>query len=173
MPDGAVAHISLGGVHVEARWLQVEGTWSVVGSSPAEASSGHPPLSLLYTGTPTVRLPQQLSPSAPAPHRITLLVQLGTSASNMRPTFVGSTGHEAAPEASSGEEQVVQVVARGCWGTCLPVAVSAVDWESEAGSTCASAPAAVPCPSLVAITVSADALCRLGQATCVCKPCAS
>jgi hypothetical protein len=165
VPDGAGARITLGGTQVEARWQQAQGTWAVVSSGPAASPPCDLNLSLLYADRPVVRLPS-ISGEQPAAndvslHRISLMIQADACSGCF--TIIGSAGHEAAPSkaGNAATEHVLQCVARGCWGTCLPVTVAAVDWESESGGeTTDTAPpdddgTSVPCSSLLALTVSA------------------
>jgi hypothetical protein len=131
IPDGAVAHITLGSRHLRATWDQEQGSWVVV-----EAVEDLPPataplnLSVLFVGNPVAQLPLVAASNSSNIHRVSLLLEVPQPAASV--VFVGSDQVSAPPEQPAGSRQVsVQCVARGCWGTCLPVAVAEVEVESE------------------------------------------
>jgi hypothetical protein len=173
MPDGAVAHISVGDMKLEARWQQATGRWAV-GSSCSQALFTSLVMTLLYVDAPLARLPQQQplpdaaeendSHNTSTVHRMRLLMKIGGSG---YPTFVGSTGRQAASADSVAPVTsdlmsggAVQCVARGCWGTCLPVSVVAAEWVvEEEGEEMGTGLAATgdEYTSLHVLTVSAEA----------------
>jgi hypothetical protein len=155
-----VAHISVGDQQFEASWQKGKGTWDV---QPAARNSSDLPLMLLSVDQPVARLPapddqdgpelvsahsQQLQSSISLSsiqqgtlHRVKLLLQLAPQADV--PSFYGSDESAAAAEGGApgqGPDAIVQCVARGCWGTCLPVAVAEVEEvrAADVGATIAS-----------------------------------
>jgi hypothetical protein len=86
--------------------------------------------SLQYVHRPVARLqPQSSSAEVHSNvHRISLLLQ-----TNQALLFNGSDQSSSAPPeqpvSADGAPVSVQCVARGCWGTCLPVAVAEVETE--------------------------------------------
>jgi hypothetical protein len=151
--DGAVARIQLGRRHLQAVWSEEQGTW--VTTEPAEdlvtpAAPIH--LTLLFVDRPIARLPV-VTPLSDARisaglglHRVSLLLQLQLPAASV--TFLGSDQASAQLDQPVDTTQAtVQCVARGCWGTCLPVVVAGVDEEAgeetQGGAT-----------TVVALTVS-------------------
>jgi hypothetical protein len=76
-------------------------------------------------------------------HRVSLLLQ-----TNQALLFVGSDQSSSAipeqPVSTDGAPVSVQCVARGCWGTCLPVVVAGVEGTGDGTSSGA-----------IALTVSA------------------
>jgi hypothetical protein len=138
IPDGAVAHISLGSRQYQAIWWEDGSTWIVeeVDRRQAAAAAGavSVDLSVLFVDRPVARLlpPQKtLTTAATAAgstgsvHRTSLLLRHTQPGAN--PDFIGSDQTSAPPDQPStgdGGPVSVQCVARGCWGTCLPVAVA-------------------------------------------------
>jgi hypothetical protein len=149
IPDGAVAYIQLGGQEMRATWQQDTTTWVVaeVSTSDNHITAAAPvSLSLLFVDHPVVRLPSQAgaarksssssTTTTTSMHQITLLLKSSRPASAV--SFTGSDASSAPPEQPGGSDDdaplAVQCVARGCWGTCLPVAVAGVEeaaWEDE------------------------------------------
>jgi hypothetical protein len=142
----------MGNVQMKAQWQEAERSWVLLASSLADMTLHPLQLSLLFVDHPVARLPHKSAESSDNLHRVSLLI--GVKAFSECLAFIGSEGHEAAPatdSSSSTKEQVLQCVARGCWGTCLPVSVAAVDWEAEEASDNMGASDR---PATVALTVS-------------------
>jgi hypothetical protein len=141
IPDRAKAHISLGGHQVQATWWEEGSTWIVSEVEREQAAVAPAQLSLLYADRPVARLVPRRPAAAmsgdttPRLHRISVLLNK-TQLSAASVVFVGSDTSSAPPEqrgGSNGDAPVtVQCVARGCWGTCLPVAVAGVE-ETDGG----------------------------------------
>jgi hypothetical protein len=155
VPDGAVAHISLGSRQLKAEWSQEKGSWVTTQvmdehTPPAATTPVH--LSLLFVDQPVARLPPApYANNRPSMHRVSILLRRPQSAPPL--TFVGSDASSAPPEQPGGSDDdggpvTVQCVARGCWGTCLPVAVAGVEEEQAIGGGGENE------NSLIALTVS-------------------
>jgi hypothetical protein len=142
--DGAVAHITLGSRNYQASWQQQEGTWEVEeAASDTTAASLH--CSLMYVHSSVARLLHQSSSAGVRNnvHRVSLLMETSQAL-----LFTGSDQFSAPPEQPADSRQVpVQCVARGCWGTCLPVAVAGVEVQEMEGRGATKS-------SLTALTVS-------------------
>jgi hypothetical protein len=156
LPDGAVAHINMAGTQYTARWQQEEQHWLVVKSDDStQARPLH--LSLEYVDRPLVRL-HSVTPSdsdsatthgsatgsAAADstghhhHRMSLLLRAIETSAQAVPQllFLGSNGVDVAPEVPEGGHHptVIHCVARGCWGTCLPVTTESQECQQGATS---------------------------------------
>jgi hypothetical protein len=142
IPDRAKAHISLGSCQYQATWVQEQGSWAVLdartsgGQDSAPAAPVDVDLSLLFVNHPVARLPLATSGTGSTVHRVSLLLQCqhpSSSSSSSSIVFIGSDASSAPPEQPGGSDDdapvTVQCVARGCWGTCLPVAVAGVEEE--------------------------------------------
>jgi hypothetical protein len=172
MPDGALAFLAAGGLELEAWWRQNKSTWEV--GAPTLAGASRPPLhlTLLTVQHAVVRLPLPPSLSTVTAgasislsythHRIILVLRMDADGT-MCPRFVGTDAQTVVPASPAGDSPLqvadVQCVARGSWGTCLPVTVAAVDTEEElVTSTSSSSSSGDGCTNkldrLVAITVS-------------------
>jgi hypothetical protein len=83
-----------------------------------------PQLSILHVDCPITRLTMQSS------HRVSLLLQQHLPAP-AAVVFEGSDQTSAPPEQPAGSDAlVVSCIARGSWGTCLPVTVAALEEEA-------------------------------------------
>jgi hypothetical protein len=145
IPDGAVAYVQMGGQEVQAMWQQEASTWVVTKAAGDNHITTTQPVtaSLLFVDHPVARLPPQAlhgvpgsSSSSSSMHRVSLLLGLSRPASGL--AFTGSDQSSSAPpdqpSSSDGAPVSVQCVARGCWGTCLPVVVAGVEvQEAEQG----------------------------------------
>jgi hypothetical protein len=167
IPDGAVAHISLGGRQLKATWWEDGSTWIVeeLDSRQAAAAGGVPvDLSVLFVDRPVARLLPPASKQSAAGtsaagntgsiHRANLLLKMPQQTRSL--AFCGSDQVSAPPDqpsSSDGGPVSVQCVARGCWGTCLPVAVAG--WEMQE----ADQEAGEDQCSLVAVTVRNAVVC--------------
>jgi hypothetical protein len=130
-----VAHISLGTRQYQASWQQQEGAWEVAEAASDSTTAASLHCSLMYVHSPVARLLHQSSPAGvhSIVHRVSLLLE-----SNQALLFVGSDQSSSAPpdqpsSSDGGAPVSVQCVARGCWGTCLPVAVAGVEVQEVAG----------------------------------------
>jgi hypothetical protein len=155
IPDSSLAFLASGGKEVQARWKQDQATWEV--GVPSLQSPPPLHLTLLWVEHAVLRL----SSTSASAHTDTLAVSttsastagalssrryvtlvLRMDATRVRPNFIGSDAHTAVPasaESSSSAGVVdVQCVARGSWGTCPPLAVSAVVIEEEVDSSSSS-----------------------------------
>jgi hypothetical protein len=138
IPDGAVAHVSLGSRQLKAAWQEHEGSWDVTDVVEHHTPSSSVQLSLLFLDLPVARLPPQHGAEAVPSrsgraHRVSLLLRRHQSAPPV--TFTGSDASSAPSERASGSDDdapvTVQCVARGCWGTVLPVAVAGVEVDAD------------------------------------------
>jgi hypothetical protein len=183
IPDGAVAYVQMGGQEVQATWRQGTATWMVTEVAGDNQMAGRSlTASLLFVDHPVVRLPPQASPASAGSsgsssmHRTTLLLRMSHPASAL--AFLGSDQSSSAPpdppSSIDGAPVSVQCVARGCWGTCLPVAVVGVEevaWEDDDNSKGAVAAVQVSvCPvapchcldkSLLFLALVAQELCLM------------
>jgi hypothetical protein len=128
--DGAVAHISLGAQQVKATWHQEQRSWVL---EQASATAGLPSvnLSLLHVDHPVARLPAQAASvrGLSLLHRVSLVLQSTYAGRTL--SFEGSDQTSAPPEQPAGSDAlVVSCIARGSWGTCLPVTVAALEEEA-------------------------------------------
>jgi hypothetical protein len=150
-----VAHINVAGKHHTARWQQEEQRWLVSeAESNITASSLH--LSVEFVDTPVARLPASLTPttspngsgssvsmqdpsaagsSGHHHHHMSLLLRAVDCTVVPAPLlFLGSDGTGVGPAVSGDSQQQFKIIycfARGCWGTCLPVEVFAVEVAEE------------------------------------------
>jgi hypothetical protein len=149
IPDGAVAHISLEGQQLQATWQQEQGSWVVAQQGAEELSVPPYQLSLLHMEHAVTRLPpgldsgskNQSSASAqggvgisPGVHRVQLLLGLSSSAPEL--VFKGSDS-TSAPVQQPGDSNALMTVycmARGSWGTWLPVTVVGTETAAPQGS---------------------------------------
>jgi hypothetical protein len=129
-------------------WQQDTATWVITKFAGDNQLTPTKPVtaSLLYVDHPVVRLQPEALPgsadgssgstssssSSSSMHRVSLLLQLPQPAPSV--VFVGSDQISAPPEQPADGKQVpVQCVARGCWGTCLPVEVAGVEVQEGEG----------------------------------------
>jgi hypothetical protein len=132
IPDGAVAYISVGAQHFKATWQQEQGSWVVTQEPPTAAGLPSGGLSLLYVDAPVARLPAQAASSRGPSllHRVSLLLQSTYAGRTL--SFKGSDQTSAPPEQpAGGDALVISCIARGSWGTCLPVTVAGVEQDTE------------------------------------------
>jgi hypothetical protein len=138
-----VAYVQLGGEEVQATWQQDTATWMVTKiSGDAQIATTRSVLArLLFVDHPVVRLhPQALyadagssSSSNSSMHRVSLLLE-----ANQTLLFIGSDQSASAPSeqpagGDDGGPVSVTCVARGCWGTCLPVVVAGMEVQEAQG----------------------------------------
>jgi hypothetical protein len=125
----------IGDRQLDARWQQQAGTWAVdeVVRSPASQFTGallhvdHPVARLPYSGPVTSSSAEVLS----SIHRVSLLLQHPGAASL---SFLGSDADAPVPHPSElhgDQTAALHCVARGPWGTCLPVEVAHVQSATE------------------------------------------
>jgi hypothetical protein len=159
LPDGSAAHISVGNRQSKATWQQGQGRWALAQVSAEDTAGGAVgQMSVKYVDRPVARLTSlRASNRESSMHRISLLVQS---------TYVGRTLHfEGSDQTSAPPEQpedrddmVVSCIARGSWGTCLPVTVAGVEEAADTMTDDGSS------GSDVALVVSAGCLAN-GSAT--------
>jgi hypothetical protein len=136
MPDNAAAHISIGSSRLHASWHSTKHSWEVddILSTPSPVGL----LTLLFVDKPVTRLsaaPVVGNRTQPAGgyHRMSLLLRVPQATPSL--SFLGSNAQAAAPDqGGDSKATVIHCVARGCWGTCLPVAVAGVECSTEDGS---------------------------------------
>jgi hypothetical protein len=133
VPDGALAHITLDKACLQGVWRRKQDRWTVQ-PAPPPALPGL--LALLYVDSPVARLPvtsenSSATSSASRYHRMSLLLKVQHPASSL--SFVGSDASAAAPASNTNDRgtTATQCVARGSWGTCLPVVVAGVEAEGQ------------------------------------------
>jgi hypothetical protein len=157
LPDGSLAHISVGGHQLEARWQQEQATWVV--ALAATTSLPPPQLSLLYVDQPVARLPARETTTSTL-HRASLLLRAGS------PTR--SVTYQALDPASAPEDQpaesdadapvVVRCAARTSWGSHLPVTVAGFEQgaqDTDGGQEHDASPSEAEA-TLHAVTVSGE-----------------
>jgi hypothetical protein len=153
--DGTVAKIQLGTRHLQAVWRQDQGSWVTTELASEETPPVPVQFLLLYVDHPIARLLGTAHQSAGVGvdgtvHRTSLLLKVKQPAPTV--LFVGSDHTSEPPEQPADGTQVsVQCVARGCWGTCLPVVVAGLEEEEEAGG---GEEGKDKSASLIALTVS-------------------
>jgi hypothetical protein len=160
------------------------GAWLVEEQQPDMATAPRLPVTLAQADNSVARLPTvsgsgHISSAAGCghtQHRVSLLLQY-LSPSDGHVSFVSSdAAHQLPHTPSNSRDQVIQCVARGPWGTCLPVAVvdvkmanmSAVAAEGkrcEEGLICNPGGEQDSSPVLVSLTV--------GQFQIACSTCSS
>jgi hypothetical protein len=131
-----VAYVQMGGEEVQAVWQQDTATWVVtdVASERHSATNKSVTASLLFVDHPVVRLHPQAVRAEPGSsssmHRVSLLLE-----TNQALLFTGSDPSSSAPpdQPADSNQVSVQCVARGCWGTCLTVAVAGVEVQEAQG----------------------------------------
>jgi hypothetical protein len=136
IPDGAVAHLSLGSRQYQASWQQQEGRWVVAEAASDRTAAASFDRALQFVHRPVARLqPQSSSAEVHSNvHRVSLLLEISNQSWSSI-AFVGSDQSSSAPPeqpgGTDGSPVSVQCVARGCWGTCLPVAVAGVEGTED------------------------------------------
>jgi hypothetical protein len=129
IPDRSSAHLIVGSQRLDATWQQGTTSWQV---EVAESTGRQGGWTLLFVDRPVAGLPVASGGSGRA-HRLSVLLRTtalsgAVSFSAPDPTVAPPDPHEGADSGAKGA--VVQCVARGPWGSYLPVSV--VGWEQAA-----------------------------------------
>jgi hypothetical protein len=125
-----VAHISVGSQRLTATWRQEDRGWALPVAAAAGALEPGVRVQLLHAEGCVARLPlldssHNRSSGAASSHRTSLLLQLTGSTDVVFEGLSDSTSAAPEPQTPCGS-RVVTCVARGAWGTCLPVTATAL-----------------------------------------------